>query len=534
MDRRVVIAGGIVAAAVVALGIRMVVNTGAKTGLDDALTHLPPGYTATHGAVSYNGLTGEAQVRDLTLFRDGTKVFSAGSVAVSGVGAADETGTPRRIGEVVIHDASAGPYQAIQRINLTGVALATLRAVMDPAAYPGGKPAWTDKRPVIEHAELHGLSGAQTVKGQDGKDVKATFGIALATMDGVRLSQLPAAPDVHAAPGVVQAGFTESLAFTAASAKDIAFDASSSSAAAVSGHIARVSEGKADGGHIGDFEGGGIAMTTTSPAGTVSIAGFSGHGLDASKALALLPALAAAPGTPHPELLNGMRLEQAEMHGITIDYPSGPLVTLDSVSGGTADKGSSLFALRALTIKTTGRPLKPDDRAALESFGMQDFTTDLTEQGGYDPDQQEVVLKRCDIDFHQLGTLHFTMTLSGIPATPLGTPAGVHAAIETARLNAAALTWDDASLTGRLIRMAAAKQGMTPEQLKAGLALPLASLPVLMPEQPDAAAQIQAFLDGQHQLSIRLSPPVPVGLAQWNGTPAPGRAALLGVQVSGN
>jgi hypothetical protein len=126
------------------------------------------------------------------------------------------------------------------------------------------------------------------------------------------------------------------------------------------------------------------------------------------------------------------------------------------------------------------------------------------------------------------------MTVSGIPATPLGTPESVHAAIETARLNAAALTWNDASLTGRLIRMAAAKQGLTPEQLKAGLALPLASLPVLMPEQPDAGAQIQAFLDGQHQLSIRLNPPTPVGLDEWKATPGPGKAALLGVQVSGS
>ena len=203
MDRRVLIGGGIVAVAVVALGVRMAVNTGAKTGLDEALTHLPPGFTATHGAVSYNAITGEAQVRDLTLFKDGTKVFSAGSVAVSGVGAADETGTPKRIGEVILHDASAGPYQAIQRIDLTGVELATLRQVMDPAAYPGGKPAWTDKRPVIEHVEVHGIAGAQPVKGQHGQDVTAKFGLALATMDGIRLSQLPAPPDVHAPQGVL-------------------------------------------------------------------------------------------------------------------------------------------------------------------------------------------------------------------------------------------------------------------------------------------------------------------------------------------
>ena len=532
MDRRVLIAGGIVAAAVAAFGFRMAVNTGAKTGLDDALAHLPPGFTATHGPVSYNAITGEAQVRDLTLFKDGTKVFSAGNVAVSGVGAPDATGTPKRIGEVIIHNASAGPYQAIERIDLTGLELATVRQVMDPAAYPGGKPAWTDKRPAVEHVEVHGIAGAQSVKGAHGQDVNAKFGVALATLEGVRLSQLPAPPDLHAPPGVLAAAVSASMAFNGASAKDVTFSADG--AAPVSGHIARMSEGRGDGGHVGEFEGDDIVLATVKPAGTTSIAGFSGHGLDVSRILALMPVLAADPGTPHPEVLNGMHLERGELHGVAVDYPAGPLVTLASMSGGTADKGASVFELRALTVKTSGRTLTPEQHAALASFGMEDFTTDVTEAGGYDPDTQSLVLKRCDIDVHQLGTLHFTMTISGIPQTPMGTPQSIQAAVGTARLNAASVVWDDASLTGRLFRVAAAKQGLTPEQLKAGLAIPLASLPVLMPDQPDAGAQVQAFLDGQHRLSITLNPPVPVSLAQWNSTPAPARASLLGVRVSGN
>ena len=43
MDRRVLIGGGIVAVAVAVVGVRMASNSGAKMGLDDALTHLPPG-----------------------------------------------------------------------------------------------------------------------------------------------------------------------------------------------------------------------------------------------------------------------------------------------------------------------------------------------------------------------------------------------------------------------------------------------------------------------------------------------------------
>jgi len=158
----------------------------------------------------------------------------------------------------------------------------------------------------------------------------------------------------------------------------------------------------------------------------------------------------------------------------------------------------------------------------------------LVEEGGYDPAAGQLDFKRFDVIFHDLGTLHFTMNIAGLPAVAAATPAQMQLAVASARLTDASLEWDDHSLMQRLLKMTAAKQGVTADEVRMGLALPLASLAILMPDQPDAVAQVSAFLDGGHRLAITAKPSVPVGIAQWEATPAPQRAALLGLRVSGN
>jgi hypothetical protein len=536
MDRRVLIGGGILAVAVVVVGVRMASNSGAKMGLDDALTHLPPGFTATHGPVTYNALTGAATVRDLVLSKDGKILFSAGDVAVSGLGAQDATGTPVRVGEVVMHDASAGPYKHIERIDLTGLSPATLRQVIDPASYPGGKPAWTDKRVVLEHGEIHGIAGEQAspqmVRGQT---IDTSFSIGTVTIDGLRLSQLAAPPDFQGAPLVLVAALEQSMAQDASTLKDMQFSATGPSP--VKGTIARASSTHFDGGRLDAVSIEDMAFTTAKPAGRFSVAGMTAHGFDMSKMLPLLPVIAADPKTPHPEILNTMHVDGGELHGLNVDYPDGPLVTMESMSAAVGANGAPFagtFTIRALTVKTTGRPLKESTRQQLTDFGMADFTTDLDEEGGFDSANGQLTLKHCDIDFHDLGVLHLTLTMTGIPQGSVTTQPQIAAAMAQARLAAASVKWDDASLTGRVFKMAAAKQGLTPEQLRAGLAMPLASLPIFLPDQPDAAAQVNAFLDGHHSIGVTLTPPAPVSLAQLQATPPQEKAALLGVRVSGN
>ena len=232
-----------------------------------------------------------------------------------------------------------------------------------------------------------------------------------------------------------------------------------------------------------------------------------------------------------------MHVDGGELHGLNVDYPEGPLVTMDSMSMTSAANGApfgGVFRIGALAVKTTGRPLTEATRQQLADFGMADFTTDLEEEGGFDASSGQLKIKQCDIDFHDLGVLHLTLNMTGIPQGAVITQPQIQAAMAQARLVAASVKWDDASLTGRLLKMAAAKQGLTPEQLRAGLAMPLASLPIFLPDQPDAAAQVNAFLDGRHSLGVSLAPAAPVSLAQLQSTPSQEKAALLGVRITGN
>jgi hypothetical protein len=537
MDRRVVIGGGIIVAALAVVGIRSVMNTGAKTGLDAMLSHLPPGITVTHGDVTFNGLTGAAHIRDLGVARDGVPVFAAGDVAITGIGAADASGTPERIGEIVMHDVTGGGTTRIARIELTGLALANLRQVVDPAFYPGGKPAWTDKRPILEHGIANGIQLAQAgvadAKGQM-TDVKVTVGTA--GLDGLRVSQLPTPPTLDGDPAVALAALETHLAYDSNMARDTDFTVAGASP--VHGHFGLIKAGAFNEGRDSDIAMADFSMSIAKPAGTVSVASVELHGFDMSKMLAMMPELAAAPRAPHPELFNGISLARGELSGMRIDFPVGPLVTMDtmagvSAAGGAADK-TSTFSIHGFTVQTSGRPLSASARQSLADFGMADFTTDLDEAGSYDKLAGTVTLKRCDIAVHDVGALHIAAVVMGLPPGSASTQQEVQARLAQARLASASFIWNDVSLVTRLLKMAAAKQGVTPEQVRAGLALPLASLPMMMPEQPDAAEQVNAFLDGRHMLKVTLTPPSPVGIAELKAAPPQEKAALLGVRITGN
>lgn len=318
-------------------------------------------------------------------------------------------------------------------------------------------------------------------------------------------------------------------------AKDMDF--SITGAGQAHGHLGLAKAGAYDNGHIDNVTMADFSLTTEKPAGTVVVASAALQGFDISRMLAMMPDLLASPNTPHPEVLNSMSLARGEISGLRIDYAAGPLVTMDTLmrvdASGLADK-TGTFSIHGFTVQTSGRPLSAAARQSLSDFGMADFTTDLDDAYSYDQASGTMTLKRCDIAVHDVGALHMSAVVNGLPPGQATTQQQIQARLAQARLVSASFTWDDVSLVTRLLKMAAAKQGVTPEQIRAGLALPLASLPMLMPEQPDAAEQINAFLDGRHTLKVTLNPPSPVGIADLQGVPAAQKAAVLGVRVAGN
>ena len=139
-----------------------------------------------------------------------------------------------------------------------------------------------------------------------------------------------------------------------------------------------------------------------------------------------------------------MHLDSAEMHGLIVDYPEGPLVTLDSASGAAAPEGaptSANFKIHALAIKTAGRPLKPATRASLESFGMEDFTTDLNETAAT---MQPWPLRAETLRYHVPRSRRAAPDRGyrRHPARPgVATPPQVAAVMASAQLVGASLTW---------------------------------------------------------------------------------------------
>jgi hypothetical protein len=108
------------------------------------------------------------------------------------------------------------------------------------------------------------------------------------------------------------------------------------------------------------------------------------------------------------------------------------------------------------------------------------------------------------------------------------------AALLSTKLERATLSWDDASLTDRIFKVAAAQGHTTPELVRSQLAVPILALGVLVPDQPDVADQLTAFLDHPHNLTVVLKPAAPISLGEVARAPATDRAHLLGLHVTGN
>ena len=61
------VAGGVVIAGAAVIGLRLLTHRGAEQGLDLAIEGLPPGFTATHGPVTFNPVTGTAHLERLVV-----------------------------------------------------------------------------------------------------------------------------------------------------------------------------------------------------------------------------------------------------------------------------------------------------------------------------------------------------------------------------------------------------------------------------------------------------------------------------------
>jgi hypothetical protein len=498
------------------------VTQAVDAGLAQLEASLPPGTTIMHGPVAINPLTGLLTLHQLVVLHDGVKRISADTVSLA-----------KADGE-------------------------SLRDVFDPAAYPQGKPAWTTRRLLLGDFAADGVQVLPYGKMTVGWTIKS---VTLHRLSG-RPFLLPPTPEnmkVVAEQGDV---------LGALAVDRVAIDGVSSQAGdSQAGHFSIGSFTLSDdtGGPVGAFELKGVSIAVpkkltpekqtpeklTPEKQTVvqlSIGSSFAKNIDL-RALSGVVAMLAADGKADKAVSAQMAAIRAhrsahETHyglsDVVLDSGMGPLVTLHDLSLDGSAVGGDIMAsantgavvMRGFTVALGSMRIAPGASAAVAAFGLRAVTLDLDETVHIDMPSKAASLIQ-NWDFHDLGVLRVKAAVSGYDLAQ-NTEAEAAAMIRHMTLDSASLTWDDKGLVNRLCAVAAVEMHATPELVKTQLAMPIVTLGLMLPNQPDAAEQVTAFLDHPHELSVTMAPPQKVSFAQIAATPAVARAALLGVHISGN
>ena len=512
-QRRVVVLGaGALVLVAGFIGLRSVTRHRAgqvlDQGIDQFIARLPPGYTVRHGVVDYNPLTNAATVHDVVVTHDSATIGTADTVTVSGA------------------DGQA------------------LQDVFDPASYPGGKPAWTERKLLIADASAQNVH----VMGQGPQPgVLLIRAASLHRLSG-RPFVLPPTPENRGKPEFLA---DAALALAADTVKTEGADltdqpaqpAGDSTAGQPSpAPAAPVGNGLSVGSTvISDYDGGklgSLAIKTVSLDSDGKPKGVPVHmtlGAFDIKTANMRGALDSIRQTGHADRsqLGRLTYESFGMSDVTLDPASGPHLALQDMhatqtvadGGPTGGKGS----IHGLTVATGRMVVPPAAAASLAAFGMNAVTMDVDATSSVQANAPGTISE--DIVLRDLGALHVEGHFSGYDAAR-ASPAQPLAAIMATTLDRGSIVYEDHSLTNRLIAVAAAQMQSTPEVIRAQLAMPVLTLGLMLPNQPDAADQVTGFLNHPGTLTITLSPPAKTTLAQIVAAPVPARAQMLGVHIS--
>jgi hypothetical protein len=278
-----------------------------------------------------------------------------------------------------------------------------------------------------------------------------------------------------------------------------------------------------------------IVFTAEGKPNTFSVGTIGAKDVDLNKIIDSLPELGKPGG--QAKINANLKIGEFDIDDLSANFEHAPLITMTSLTGATlydADgTQSGTVTMRTLKFVTTGRPLKPQAKLALERFGMADFTIDLDEAGTYAPADGHMKLGKADWKFYDLGTLHVALDADGLQN--ISSPGSDQAeAMKAIRLRSATVQWTDNSLVNRVFKVASLQTGKSVDDLHTALALPIASVGIFLPNQPDAPAQLSAFLADPKQLIVTLAPPEPVRLLDVAHASAQEKAALLGVSIKGD
>jgi hypothetical protein len=497
MQQRVLLGAGAALAVAALFALRGAGHHEAAKATDQniqqLLANLPPGYQITHGAIDYNSLTASATIHDVRITREGRVNWTAETVTIAG---ADQK---------------------------------ALRDVFDPAAYPAGKPAWSERRLLIADLAAHNIHAA--VQGAHPIDYQIRS-VSLHRLSG-RPFAFPPSPENRAKP---EFSADAALAFAADSFEDedTRVDDPGNNQTKLS--IDRIETDNYDAGKLASLLVRGVTLDAKDKKNGpvhISLASLSVKDVDARAVLQSVqltgkPDKAAAGKTTYSVIdLGAMDFTSAnavsvQWHGIHAEQG------IPDANGMRESRAS----LHAMTIGLGGTPIPPKIDAAINAFGMRSLTLDAegsvrTLPGIRTELTQTLTLK-------DLGILRIKAAVSGYTALADATgPAAIGALMNTT-IESANLRWEDRSLTDRIFKVAAAQENTTPELVRAQLAVPILAAAIMVPDQPDVADQLTAFLSKPDSLTITLAPPQPRKLAEIANTPATERAHALGLHITAN
>jgi hypothetical protein len=281
-----------------------------------------------------------------------------------------------------------------------------------------------------------------------------------------------------------------------------------------------------DSAHLASLRLSDLTADAANNGGAFKLAAFTAREIDGTAALPILARVANDPQGAGRELTSAFRVGKLSLTDADLRPPHGPHIQLAAAEGAQTrspnGKRSGTFSITSLAVTPDPASLRPPQALALQRFGMSSFVFDLDSASAYDPEGHRTTLSRFDIIARGLGTLHLTGSITGNAFD--GSPRTTQAAMDALRhavLEKAMLRWDDASLTSRTLALVAAGKGTTPDALRAQLAVPLMGLSMVLPDQPDAAAQINSFLEHPKSLTITLNPPKPIALMDVGAAPVP-------------
>ncbi len=499
MQRGVLVgAGAILILAIGFFGARSVTQKQAGAALDQGiaqmLTQLPPGYAVRHGTTDVNPLTRAVTVHDLTLTKDGAPVMSAAAFTVAGA--------DRR----------------------------ALQDVFDPDAYPQGRPAWTDRRLLIADASA---SNVQFPAHPPQIGVVTVKSMTLHRLSG-RPFVMPPTPQNRANP-VFGADAALAMSLDSATLTGVAYLEQAPKQGAAS--IESITVSDYDAGKLGSAALRAAAIHAPAKPGgplvDLALDHMDAKDVDARAALEEIRRI----GTSDRASLAKISYSSAAAGGLAMHVPAGPDMSVSDMraeQGPLAPDGGRAGRawLHGMVLALGQMAIPPSAQPALSAFGMTALTMDIDAQGHSVNTAGETSVRE-DVALHDLGTLHVDAELGGLNqvAVPQPVPGHPEGPMMAAVIDRATLVWDDASLTNRLLAVAAAQLHTTPELVRAQLAMPVISLGLMIPDQPDAADQVTTFLTHPHRLTVTMNPPQKISIGEIAQAPVTARAHLLGVHI---